>query len=114
MWIGVAIVGVLIINGIILSGMHDAETSKRLASPQTGDILEVKKSTGMYTLYKISDVRTDSIAVLPLLYSVNLQTGLSKLESGQYAQYSDEPKMYTREMLSVLLHKGEILDVIRR
>jgi len=113
-FIGVAIVGVLIINGIIQSGVHDARTSQLLKSPQAGDILEVKKGIGDYTLYKVADVRPDSVAVLPLLYSVNQQSGLGKLGSGQYAQYSDEAKMYSRESLSVLLHKGEILDVIRK
>jgi hypothetical protein len=113
-FIGVALIGILIINGAIASGMHDARVSERLKSPQAGDILEVKKSAGIFTLYKISAVQADSVAVLPLLYSVNQQSGLSKLESGQYAQFSDEPKMYSRENLSVLLHAGEILDVIRK
>jgi hypothetical protein len=113
-FIGVAIVGVLIINGIIQSGMHDARMSELVKSPQVGDILEIKKGAGLYTLYKVMDVRPDSVAVLPLRYTVNQQSGLSELESGKYAQYSDEPKMYSRENLSVLLHAGEILDVIRK
>jgi hypothetical protein len=113
-FIGVALVGLLIINGIIQSGIHDSRTSALLKSPQTGDILEVKKGAELFTLYKVADVRPDSVVILPLLYSVNQQSGLSKLESGKYAQFSDEPKMYSRESLSVLLHKGEILDVIRK
>lgn len=113
-FIGVALVGVLIINGMIQSSMHDARTSKLLQSPQTGDVLEVKKGSGIYTLYKVADVKPDSVAVLPLLYSVNQESGLPHLAAGTYAQYSDEPKMYSREMLSSLLHRGEILDVIRK
>ena len=113
-FIGVALVGLLIINGMIQSGMHDARTSKLLQSPQTGDVLEVKKGSGIYTLYKVADVMPDSVAVLPLLYSVNQESGLPHLAAGKYAQYSDEPKMYSRATLSALLHRGEILDVIRR
>ena len=113
-FVGVTLVGLLIINGIIQSGMHDARTSQLLKTPQSGDLLEVKKRAGVYTIYKVADVRPDSVAVLPLLYSVNQQSGLVKLESGQYAQFADEPKMYSRDNLSVLLHKGEILDVIRK
>ena len=109
-----AIIAALIINGIIQSGMHDARTSKLVQAPQPGDILEVKKGAEIYTLYKVADVRSDSFSVYPLMYSVTKQSGLSKLESGQYAQYSEERKMYPRELLSVLLHKGEILDVIRK
>jgi len=112
-FIGVALIGLLIVNGIVASGRHDAQVSQRVKSPQAGDILEVKKSSSVFTLYKITAVRPDSVAVLPLLYSVDNPSGLSKLESGSYG-YADEPKMYSRENLSVLLHAGEILDVIRK
>jgi len=113
-FIGVALVGLLIINVIIQSGIHDARTSKLLQSPQAGDVLEVKKASGIYTLYKVADVRPDSVAVLPLLYSVNQESGLPHLASGKYAQYSDEQKYYSRGMLKTLHDRGEILDVIRK
>jgi hypothetical protein len=110
---GIALIGVLIIGSLTQSGRHDARTSALVKAPQAGDILEVKKSAGVYTLYKIAEVRPDSVAVLPLLYSVDNPSGLSKLESGSYG-YAAEPKMYSRENLSVLVHAGEILDVIRK
>ncbi|HVU97880.1 MAG TPA: hypothetical protein VHE34_21800 [Puia sp.] len=112
-FIGVALIGLLIVNGTISSGRHDAQVSQRLKAPQAGDILEVKKSPSVFTLYKIAEVRPDSVAVLPLLYTVDNPSGLSKLESGSYG-YAAEPTMYSRENLSVLLHAGEILDVIRK
>jgi len=110
---GLALIGVLILGSLVQSRRHDARTSERVKAPQAGDILEVRKSMSLYTLYKIAEVRPDSVAVLPLLYSVDNPSGLSKLESGSYG-YADEPKMYSRENLSVLLHAGEILDVIRK
>lgn len=110
---GIALIGVLIIGSLTQSGRHDARTSALVKAPRAGDILEVKKSAGVYTLYKIAEVRPDSVAVLPLLYSVDNPSGLSKLESGSY-NYAAEAKMYSRENLSVLLHAGEILDVIRK
>ena len=110
---GLAIIGVLILVARVQSGRHDARTTALVKSPQAGDILEVRKSTGVYTLYKIAEVRPDSVAVLPLLYSVDNPSGLRKLESGSYG-YAAEPTMYSRENLSVLAHAGEILDVIRK
>jgi hypothetical protein len=111
---GTAIAAILIIGGLVRSGRHDVRVSQLLKRPKVGDILEVKKSAGEYTLYKIAEVQADSVAVLPSLESVERESGLGKLESAKYARFSTEPTMYSRENLSVLAHAGKIIDVIRK
>ena len=113
-FIGTVLVGLIILAVTLQSGRHDAQMSQLLKSLQPGDILEVKKSAGVYTLYKIAEVEPDSVAMLPLLVTVNKESGLRKLESESDVQFSTNPTMYSRENLSVLLHAGELLDVIRK
>ena len=111
---GTALAGLLIIGGLRQSGGHDARISQLLNAPQMGDILEVKQSAGVYTLYKIAGVQADSVAILPSLQSVDKESGLTRLESEKGDQFSGEPKVYSRENLSVMAHAGKILDVIRK
>jgi len=113
-FIGTALVGLLILAGALQSGRHDRKMSQLLKSLKAGDILELKKSPEVYTLYKIAAVEPDSVAILPLLVTVNKESGLKKLESENDLQFSTNPTKYSHENLSALLHADEILDVIRK
>lgn len=113
-YIGTVLIGLIILAGALQGGRHDAQMSQQLKSLKAGDILEVRKSAGVYTLYKIAEVESDSVAVLPLLVTVDKESGLRDLESESDLQYSTDPKKYSRENLSALLHAGAILDVVRK
>jgi hypothetical protein len=114
MFSGLALVAILITVGIINSKQNDARNAKLIAAPLAGDVYEVKTTDGQYTLYKVDNVKSDSVFYLVHQFQTNKSTGLGELKRKGEAAYVDDPYGVTKSELKTMFDKGEIMDVDRK
>ncbi len=112
-------IGLLIFGGLILLLVNSIrEDDKRdkayLAAPKAGDIYEIKTTDGAYTLYKVSQVTTDSVYVLFNQFQSNKQSGLSQEKMTAASSFiQEDPMPIAKKDLAAMKEKGEIQGVNR-
>lgn len=111
--------GLLLIGVLVAVGINDAaEDNKKdkdyLTSPKTGDIYQIRTEDGNYTLYKVAEVKNDSVYVMVNQYQTNKITGLTKKEITAPTSYSeDELLPLSKTELLQMKEKRKILGVKR-
>jgi hypothetical protein len=113
MFTGLAIIAALIPLGIYQSSQHDKKVIAMLATPQVGDVYEIKLAARSYTLYKVREVVGDSVFVAPHEYETNKISGLSDLKDKGESAYTEERIGFDRQGLLDLQNDGTIRDVER-
>ena len=111
---GTALIALLIISGVYSGIQDDKKDNAFLTAPKAGDIYEIKTDKGQYTLYKVAEVKADSVFVLINQYETNKRTGLTKKEmtaSDSYIQ--DEYLPIAKSELLKMKASGEIQSVKR-
>lgn len=106
---GLAFIAVIITVGVINDKVKDQENAKLILAPQAGDIFEIKNSNTEYTIYKVDEVKADSVFVLPSNYEVNKESGLKVLKSKDFST-----DRYTKAELKEMLEKGNIINIDRK
>jgi len=113
MFAGLAIIGVLIAIGAIASSNDDKRNIQLVSAAQPGDFYEVKLNYKSYTLYKVDQVKGDSVYVRMLDYETNKQSGLSDLKKKSDHDYAEETVGYSVKELKKMVEDGDIVDVDR-
>ena len=109
-YIGVILIGLLIVAGVVTSKLDDKENAELILAPKAGDIYEVKLSSDEYTLYKVDRVEDNMVYLLENQYAVNQSSGLDDLKiKPYYAESTPVPK----SALKLMLEDGEIIDIDR-
>ena len=114
MFSGIALIAVLITVGVISSRENDKLNQQYIAAPIIGDLFEVKSRGDQYTLYKVEQVRGDSVFVSMNEYLANKPSGLKDLKSKGDASFSEEVVGYSKAELKKMLDSGEIMDIDRK
>lgn len=114
MFTGLGLLFTLIGWGLYQNGENTAKYAKLVASPQTGDIYEIKKDIGQYTLYRVEYVKGDSVYLVSSLLEVNKVTGLSKLKKNENAVFDLIPFAKHKSELKQMLDQSEILGIDRK
>ncbi|MBI3235613.1 MAG: zinc-ribbon domain-containing protein [Bacteroidetes bacterium] len=114
MFTGLALFIALIGFAMYESGENTAKNARLLASPKTGDIYEIKKDVGQYTLYKVEYVKGDSVYLVSSILEVNKITALSKLKNNAENIFDFTPFARHKTDLKLMLDNHEILGVYRK
>lgn len=111
---GSALIVLLIISGVYSGIQDDKKDNAFLKSPKTGDIYEIKTNKGQYTLYKVAEVKDDSVFVLVNQYETNKKTGLRQKEMVASESFiQDEYLPIAKSELLKMKVSGEIQSVKR-
>lgn len=110
--------GVLFVVLIISIFSSIKEDNKRdiafLNAPQPGDIYKIRTPDGQYTLYKVSEVKSDSVYVLFNEFETNKQSGLRQVKMNEATSFITEDYLpIAKKDLMAMKEKGEIQGVIR-
>jgi len=111
---GLALLAVLISIGVVSAQQNNKKNAQLILSPQSGDVFEVRTKDSQYTLFKVDDVKGDSIFVRINQYETNKISGLSDLKRKGDVAYSEENFVFLKAELKEMMSKGEILDIERQ
>ena len=111
---GLALVAILISIGVVSAQKNDAKNAQLILSPQSGDVFEVKTKDNQYTLFKVDNVKGDSIFLRVNEYETNKLSGLNDLKRKGDMAYSEETFSFLKSELKEMLSKGEIIDIERK
>lgn len=111
---GLALVAILISIGVVSAQKNDEKNAKLILSPQSGDVFEVKTEDNQYTLFKVDNVKGDSIFLRVNEYETNKISGLNDLKRKGDKAYSEETFPVLKSELKEMLGKGEIIDIERK
>ncbi len=111
---GIALLSLLIAWGIQTGKENDAENAKLIMTPMKGDIYEIKHDYKEYTLYKVDDVKGDTVMLLMSQYISNKSSGLNEIKQKGDEGYDGEMMMVFKSDLKTMLEKGEIMDIDRK
>jgi len=114
MFSGVALIAVLIAVGVVSARENDKKNKKYISAPVVGDIFEIKTPADQYTLYKVEQVRGDSVFVSINQYETNKVSGLGDIKDKGDAAFSEEVMTFSKSELKKMLDDGEIVDVDRK
>jgi hypothetical protein len=102
---------VVFIGMAMLNSKATAEkNSKFILSPQSGDVFEVKLKDDQYTLFKVDNVKNDTVFVRFNNYETNKWSGLYDLKKKEYAE---DLFGYSKAELKEMFDKGDILNINR-
>lgn len=110
---GLMVIATLIIAITINGQQNDEENRKLIASPQKGDIYEIKLDYKQYTLYKVNDIRGDTVFILMNQFETNKISGLTELKDKGESNFIQEPIPMLKSELTAMLERGDIMDIER-
>lgn len=102
------------IFGGIMSKQREEKNLMLIASPQAGDIFEIKIDYKQYTLYKVEKIDGDTVFVLLNDYETNKRRGLKDLKIRRDESFSGESIPILKPDLKMMLDEGEIMDIERK
>jgi len=109
---GVGIIAVLILWGVYSSKMDSEQEQQYLSNPEIGDVYEYKTDEGNYSTFKISEVFTDSIAIIQNDYETDKIGGVSKIDKSK--NYSDAYYAISKKELKEMYDEKTIFDINRK
>jgi hypothetical protein len=111
---GLVILTALIAWAIKTGKENDALDAKYIAAPQKGDIYEFKTESDQFSLYKVDEVKGDSVFVFQNQYEANKIRGLSDLKAKGDDAFVKEQILFLKSELVSDLQKGVIMNVDRK
>lgn len=111
MFAGAALLAVLIVFVIVDENKKSAATAEYIKHVQPNDLLETKVEEG-YTYLKVVAVKGDTVYVKGNKEAVSLESGLTKLGTGE-SSFGDEAFSTTQQNLLVQYKEKKILNVVR-
>jgi hypothetical protein len=113
-YIGAVLFAVLIISVIASIREDNKKDIAFLNAPEKGDIYQIRTTDGQYTLYKVSEVKTDSVYVLFNEFQTNKQSGLRQSTMNAASSFITEDYLpIAKKYLLIMKEKGEIQGVNR-
>jgi len=111
MFIGLVLIGGLIILGIVVNKQKNKKIADRVRQPLRGDIYEMKISSDAYTICRIEKVTADSVFFISHLMQTNKSSGLSGLKDNP--RFDNELQGISKQDLAAWDQKGMIWDIER-
>ena len=108
---GLALLLVFIAFSVYADRAKQEEQARFLKNPEAGDVYEYKTKEGHYTLFKINEVRNDTVIVRFNDYEVDRISGLHQINMDQ--NYSDSTYSLTKAELTEMFAAGNIADINR-
>ncbi len=108
---GSGLISLVMISCFIFYKQKEKRNAELILVPQAGDIFEIKTKDNFYTLYKVDQVKGDSVFIQVNNYQVNQETGLSDLKR---KGYSDEIYTISKKELKEMFKSGEVIDIDRK
>ena len=112
MFIGAALLAVLIIFLVINENKKSAATAQYIKHVQPNDLLEAKVDEG-YTYLKVAAVKSDTVYVRDNKQAVTMQSGLNKLGTGE-GSFSEEVYPVSQRSIKEQYDNKKILNVVRQ
>lgn len=81
--------------------------------PERGDLYKYRSASGAYSLLKVSDVRHDTVLVLPNKYAVEGVISMRKLIEESEFDFETEPIPVLRSDLIQMFETGDIINIVR-
>ena len=97
-YFGLFVIGLLFCLIIFTVYKNSVNETKYLANPQVDDLYKIEKN-GTYTLYKISEVKGDTLSFRTHSMVTKKYSGLSDLEKKYKNDYSDETIRFTKNQI---------------
>ncbi len=99
---------------VVLAVMADSNNTRTwLQQPQAGDVYEINEN-GTYTLYRIQQVKGDTIVMNPHEYKADRASGLRKLKKTYPDAYSTEEIPMAKSELSALYAERALRKIERK
>jgi hypothetical protein len=111
---GLGVLAVIIGITIYSEQKKKEKSGKLILAPVAGDVFEIKLNDGQYTLYKVNDVRSDSVFVNLSEYETNMESGFGDLKNKGESAFSAVSIGLTKKQLKEMFDKGEIINVERK
>ncbi|MCS4436686.1 zinc ribbon domain-containing protein [Aquiflexum gelatinilyticum] len=111
---GIILLFFFFILGGIVSKQREEKNLMLIASPQAGDIYEIKIDYKQYTLYKVENIEGDTVFVLLNEYETNKRRGLSDSKIRRDESFSGETFPILKTDLKMMVEDGEIMDIERK
>lgn len=114
-WTFAGLVLVLLLGGYIfyMQKKQDALFKELIAAPQKGDIYRVKNAEGNYMLYKVSDIRGDTVFVLYSQTTVTKRKNTKMILSRGKDAFSPEQNPVLKSDLKKMLAEDIIVGADR-
>ncbi|MBZ4189677.1 zinc-ribbon domain-containing protein [Niabella beijingensis] len=110
--------GLLLVGVFALFVMYTGYTSSKnnklyIKDPKIGDVYEVKEQPDKFTLYKVTAVTADSVALVVNNYAADRSSALYKLRRTHGTDYGSETISFSRNQLQSMFDGKQILNVKR-
>lgn len=113
-FIGLAAIAFIVILGVYTGIQDDKRDKAFLNAPKAGDIYEIRTTGGQYTLYKVAEVKKDTVYVMFNEFETNKKSGLSGKEFVLEDNYlKDGYQPFSKSDLLKMKESGEIQAVNR-
>lgn len=110
---GLMVIAAAIIAGVISSYQNDKAMLASIEAAQPGDMYHVKYDNKEYTLWKVTEVRDDSVFFYPHMYTVNKLSALKKDPFTDDANFDVEEEFgLVKASLIEMLDEGDIRDIV--
>ncbi len=111
---GLGLIAVLIVVGMVSAKRSEGRMQGMVQDARVNDVYEVKLPDKQYSLYKVQEIKGDSIWVLEHMYETNKLSGLSDLKEKGDEAYAPEPIVFTRQQLLKMVKDDDIKDIERK
>ncbi len=113
-WAGAAGLSLLLISVFSSIAADNKRTKTFAASPQVNDVYSIKLGHDRYTLYKISQLASDTVFFAVNQYESTQESGLTKPEMVSAESYIAIDTPLSKKELNNMLAKGDILKISRK
>lgn len=113
MFSGLAIFVGLFAYALIADKRKNDRNEKWIQTPLAGDVYEVRLENNKFSLFKINEIKNDSVFLKVHLFETNTVAGLKDLRKKGEDAYSENSYGYSTIELKDMFQKGEILNVER-
>jgi len=109
----------LIVLGVIAVVISEKKTAQKVGklilSPKQNDVFQIKLKDDAYTLYKVKEVKGDTVYFFANKYETSQETGLDDLANKGDTSFDHSTTYgFSKQMLVDMNKKDEIIDIDRK
>lgn len=108
---GLGVIGVLIGLAFYISAQNNKRDKEYYASPRVGDVYHQKINYNEYSTFKVAEITTDTLYIIPNEYIVNKMSGISKIDKAK--NYGELMYAVSRDKLDSMFKNEEIFEIER-
>jgi hypothetical protein len=112
-FLGLGLLVLLIGWGAVSASQDAARNAKLVQDPKAGDVYEIKNDYNSYTIYKVDEVRGDTVSLLVNMFESNKKSGLAEIKRKGNSAWAPETESLPRSQLKKMFDDDVIIDVER-